>query len=82
MSVNTPASWSAHALRTQLRDAVWADILAWVDTFKCLTHVGHGEGEGGQQSLIVCHIGGTVLSSKLGKEVFSLSGSKTSVSVT
>ena len=26
-------------------DAVWADSLARVNTFKCFTHVGHGEGE-------------------------------------
>ena len=27
------------------RDAVWAGSLARVNTFKCFTHVGHGEGE-------------------------------------
>ena len=27
------------------RDAIWAGSLARVNTLKCLTHVGHGEGE-------------------------------------
>ena len=27
------------------RDAVWAGSLARVNMLKCLTHVGHGEGE-------------------------------------
>jgi hypothetical protein len=59
------------------RDAIWASGLARVNTLKCLTHVGHGEveptvfGSGPRR--------GTVLSSKREK-VFSLSGSKTSVS--
>jgi hypothetical protein len=42
MSVNTPASWSSHALRTQL---VMPSGPASVDMLKWLTHVGHGEGE-------------------------------------
>ena len=48
MYVNTPASWSAHALKTgdgDAGDAVWAGRLARVSTLKCLTHVGHRDGE-------------------------------------
>ena len=45
MSVNTPASWSAHALEDTAGDAVWACGLARVNTFKCFTHVGCSEGE-------------------------------------
>ena len=59
------------------RDAVWAGGLARVNTFKCLTHVGHGEG-GGAKSLVAGRVGGTVLSSKRAKKVFSLSGNETS----
>ena len=77
--VNTPASWSVHALRT---DAVWASSLARVNTFKCFTHVSLGEGEGEAQSLLVGLNGGTVLSSKQAKKVFSSSVSLMSVSVT
>jgi hypothetical protein len=54
-------------------DAVWTGSLARVKMFKCLTNVGH---RGEPQSLVA----GTVLSSKCAK-VFSLSGSKTSVSM-
>ena len=63
------------------RDAVWAGSPARVNTFKWLTHVSHGEGQGGPQSLLEGRIGDTVLSSKGAKKVFSLSGSKMSVSM-
>ena len=43
MSVNTPACWSCS--EDAAGDAVWAGSLATVNTFKCFTHVGHGEGE-------------------------------------
>ena len=65
------------------RDAVWASSFARVNTFKCFTHVGHGEGEGeGVQSFLAGRDFGTVLSSKRSKKVLSLSGCVTSVSVT
>ena len=60
------------------RDAVWAGSLARVNTFKCFTHVGCGEG--GPQVLVAGRVGGTVLSSKRAKKLFNLSGSKTSMS--
>ena len=41
MSLNTPASWSAHALRTQL--IILSGLR--VNMLKCLTHVGYGERE-------------------------------------
>jgi hypothetical protein len=41
MSVNTPSSCSEEAVK----DAVWAGNLARLNTFKCLTHVSHREGE-------------------------------------
>jgi hypothetical protein len=45
MPVNTPASWSAHALEYVARDVVSTSSLARVNTIKCFTHVGHGVGE-------------------------------------
>ena len=39
MSVNTPASWSAHALRTQIGMPSGTGSLARVNRLKCLTHV-------------------------------------------
>ena len=70
MFVHTPASCSAHALRTQL------GLLS--GQLKCLTHVGHGERE---PTVFWCgRIGGTVLTSKWAKKLFSLSGCKASVS--
>ena len=80
MSVNTPASWSVHALRTRLGMPFWAGSLARVNTFKCFTHIGHREGEPA-----VFGSGpfrGTILSSKCAKKMFNLSGSKMSMSAT
>ena len=63
------------------RDAVWASSLEAVNKFKCFTHVGLGEGEGGAHSLLSCCDGSTILSSKRAKKVFSLSGNVTLVSM-
>jgi hypothetical protein len=41
MSVNTPASWSAHALRMPIGPAA----LRGLTRLKCLTHVYHGAEE-------------------------------------
>ena len=59
------------------RDVVWA-CLARVNTLKCHTH---NQPRRRTQSSVPGHVSGTVLSSKQVK-VFSLSGSKTSVSTT
>ena len=57
MSVNTPASWSAHALRTlgTLRLGMLSGpaALRGLTRFKFLTHVGHVEGEGGPHTILV-----------------------------
>ena len=46
MSVNRPAGWRVYACSEDVaRDAIWAGNLAKVNTFNCLTHLGHGEGE-------------------------------------
>ena len=45
ISVNTLASWSAHALRTQLRRPSGPAAFRRVNKLKCLTYVSHGEGE-------------------------------------
>ena len=80
MSINTPASRSADALRTQLR---MPSELAVLRGLTCLNILPTSATENeSPQSLGVGHIGGTVLSSKQAKKVFSLSGSKTSVSTT
>jgi hypothetical protein len=65
MSVNTPASCSEDAAR----DAIWAGSPARVNTLTMDKEI--------PQSLGAVCVGGTVLSSKRGKNVFSLSGSKT-----
>ena len=39
------ADWDRDCSEEGDRDAVWAGSLARVNTFKCFTHVGCGEGE-------------------------------------
>ena len=75
MFVNTPASWSAHALRTRLgmpsgpaalRELTRLNVLLKLATVK-----------ESQKVLVGGSVSGTVLSSKLAKKLFSLPGSKT-----
>ena len=80
MSVNTPASWSAHALRVRLgmpsgpaalRGLTRLNVLLTSAALKESPHV-----------LVAGRVSGTVLSSKRAKKLFNLSGSKTSWSAT
>ena len=77
MSVNTPACWSAHALRTRLgmpsgpaalRGLTHLNVLLTLATVK-----------ESPQVLVAGRVSGTVLSSKRAKKLFSLSGRKTDV---
>ena len=77
MSVNTSQLVCACS-EDAARDAVWAGSLARVNTLTFFTHTE----EESPQSLVTGRVGGTVLSSKGAKNVFSLSGSKTLVSAT
>jgi hypothetical protein len=78
--VNTPASWSAHALRMQLgMPSGPAALRGFKRLNVLLTLVTEKESP---QSLVAGRVCGTVLSSKRTKKVFSLSGSKMSVSAT
>jgi hypothetical protein len=78
MSINPPASWSAHVLRTWLGMTFGPSVLRGLTRLNVLLTLAT-ENET-PQSLGVGRVGGTVLSSKRAK-VFSLSGSKTPVSV-
>ena len=80
MSVHTTASWSVHALRTWLGMSPGPAVLRWLTLLNVL--LTSGTEKESPQSLVAGCVGGTVLSSKWAKKVFSLSGSKTSVSVT
>ena len=80
MSVNTPASWSAHALRTQLGMPSGLAVLRGLTHLNVLLTLDMEKES--PQSLVVGCGGGNVLSSKWAKKVFSLSASKRSVSVT
>ena len=82
MSVNTPASWSAHALRTRLGMPSWPAAKRGLTRLNVLLTSATEKERGGPQSLVAGRVGGTVLSSKRAKKVSSLSGSKTSVSMT
>jgi hypothetical protein len=78
MSVNTLASWPAHAPRTRLGMSPWPAALRGLTLLNVLLK----SATESPQSLVAGHVGGTVLSSKWAKKVFSMSGSKTSVFVT
>jgi hypothetical protein len=72
MSVNTPVSWSVHALRTQLGMPSEPAALQGLTLLNVLlTSATEKESP---QSFVACYVGGTVLSSKWAKNVFSLSG--------
>ena len=75
MSINTPASWSAHALRTPLgmpSGPAGLQGLTRLNVLLTLSAVKETP-----QVLVAGRVSGTVLSSKRAKKLFSLSGSKT-----
>ena len=80
ISVNIPACWTVHALRTQL------GMPSGPAALRGLTHLNvlltSGMENESPQSLGVGSVGGTMLSLKRANKVYSLSGSKTSVSAT
>ena len=80
MSVNTPASWSAHALRTWLGMPSGPAALRGVTRLNVVLTLATEKKS--PQALVAGHVSGTVLSSKRAKKLFNLSGSKTSVSAT
>jgi hypothetical protein len=79
MSVNTPASWSAHALRTRLGMQSGPAGLRGLTRLNVLLALAAVKES--PQVLVVGRVSGTVSSSKRAK-LFSLSGSKTSWSAT
>ena len=80
MSVNIPASWSVHALRTRLgMQSGPADLRGLTCLNVLLTSAMEKKSP---QSLGADRVGGNVLFSRQAKKVFSLAGSKTSVSAT
>ena len=80
MSVNTPARWSGHAQRTRLGMPSGPAALRGLTRLNVLMTL--AAVKEGPQVLVAGHVGGTVLSSKRVKKLFSLSGSKTSWSAT
>ena len=78
MSVNTPASWSVHALKLRLGMLSGPAALLGLTRLNVLLMLPAVKES--PQVLVAGRVSGTVLSSKQAKKLFSLSGSKTSVS--
>jgi hypothetical protein len=77
MSVNTPASWSAHALRTWLGMPSGPAALRGLTRLNVLLTLAAVKKS--PQVVVAGRVSGTVLSSKRAKKLFNLFGSKTSV---
>ena len=69
MSVNTPANWSAHALRMRLGMPSWPAALREITHLKVLLMSDAVKER--PQVLLAGHVSGTVLSSKRAKKLFS-----------
>ena len=78
MSINTPASWSAHALSMQLGMPSGPAALRGLTRLNVLLTLAAVKVS--PQVLVAGRVSGTELSSKRAKKLFSLSGSKTSCS--
>ena len=75
MSVNTPASWSAHALRKRMGMPSGPAALRGLTPLNVLLTLAAVKES--PQVLVSGRVSGTVLSSKRAKKLFNLSGSKT-----
>ena len=78
MFVNTPASWSAHALRTRLGMPSGPAALRGLTRLNVLVTLATEKES--PQALVAGRVSCTGLSSKRAKKLFNLSGSKTLMS--